>query len=338
MVAERLRLPAHRSIFTRGTDPFAQPPRAPRRNHRMRALRLLRLQPLSRSARIAAAAALALCLAGAPHALAQNAPHDTRFAIADDGVRIAFESRGSSAPGAPTLVFVHGWSCDRSYWNNQLASFSRDYRVVAVDLAGHGESGTGRKDWSIAAFGSDVAAVVTKLGLARVILIGHSMGGDVVAEAARQMPGRVAGLIWVDVYKQLGPGRSPESVQAFADKLSPDFADSARAFVRTMFVTTSNPALVESIANDMASAPPAIAIPSLISAQSYSREMVRTLDALKLPGVAINPDNAPTDVPSLERHGFQVIIVPGVGHFLFLEDPQRFDAALRRAISMLPRH
>jgi pimeloyl-ACP methyl ester carboxylesterase len=300
----------------------------------MRALRPQRQPPSTRTA----AAALALLLAGAQHASAQNAPHHTRFATAADGVRIAFESHGRGARGAPVLVFVHGWSCDRSYWNNQLASFSRDYRVVAVDLAGHGESGVHRKDWSIASFGGDVAAVVAKLGLTRVILIGHSMGGDVVAEAARQMPGRVAGLVWVDVYKQLGAGRSPESVQAFADKIRPHFADSTRAFVRTMFVPTSNPALVERIANDMASAPPTIAIPSLIAAQSYSRQMVRTLDALKLPGVAIDPDNSPTDVRSLERHGFQVIIVPGVGHFLFLENPQRFDAALRTAIAMLPRH
>ena len=51
--------------------------------------------------------------------------------------------------------------------------------MVAVDLGGHGESGMGREHWTMEAFGDDVAAVVRGLGLERVILVGHSMGGYV---------------------------------------------------------------------------------------------------------------------------------------------------------------
>ena len=151
--------------------------------------------------------------------------------------------------------------------------------AATVYLAGHGESALGRKDWSIAAYGGDGAAVVKKLDLTRVILIGHSMGGDVIAEAARQLLGRVAGMIFVDVYKQLGSGRRPESVQ--------------------------------------------------------SRQMPHTLDELKLPVIAITPDNAPTDVPSMRQHGVEVVIMPGVGHFSFLENPERFNGLLRSAIVKL---
>src|SRR5207249_632714 len=117
---------------------------------------------------------------------------------APDGIRIVYEVQGEGRPGTPALVFIHGWSCDRSYWKGQLEPFSQRFKVVAIDLAGHGESGLGRDAWTIAAFGGDVAAVVQKLGLERVILIGHSMGGHVTAEAARRLPGRVAGLVWVD--------------------------------------------------------------------------------------------------------------------------------------------
>ena len=104
-----------------------------------------------------------------------------------------------------------------------------------------------------------------------------------------------------------------------------------------MFVTTSDPALVERVALDMSAAPPSIALPSLDSAFSYSREMPRTLERLHLPVIAINSDNAPTDVASLEHYGVQVIIMPGVGHFLMMEDPKRFNGLLSTAVDRLGR-
>jgi pimeloyl-ACP methyl ester carboxylesterase len=181
-------------------------------------------------------------------AQAQAGGAATQTATSPDGIRIAYETRGG---GPLAIVFVHGWSCDRSYWKAQLEPISRQYKVVAIDLAGHGESGLGRKEWTMAAFGGDVAAVVKRLDLRNVILVGHSMGGDVIAEAARQLPGRVVGLVWVDTYRELGVGRTPEQVQARVSRFRTNFVDSTRAFVRGMFLPTSDRALVDWVANDM---------------------------------------------------------------------------------------
>jgi pimeloyl-ACP methyl ester carboxylesterase len=126
-------------------------------------------------------------------------------------------------------------------------------------------------------------------------------------------------------------------VEAFVAKLRPHFVDSTRALVRSMFIPASNPVLVERVANDMSSEPPEVALPSVESSFGYSRQMPHTLDELELPVIAINPDNAPTDVPSMQRHGVQVVIMPGVGHFSFLEDPARFNGLLRAAIEKLGR-
>ena len=251
-----------------------------------------------------------------------------------DGVPIVYEVHGT---GAPALVFVHGWSCERSYWAGQLAPFSRTHRVVALDLAGHGESGRGRTDWTISAFGNDVAAVVEKLALPRVILVGHSMGGDVITEAARRLRGRVVGLIWVDTYGELGAGRSPEKVAAFVAPFRANFPDATRRFVHSLFRPDSDPALVERVAAAMSSRPPEIAVGALDSAFSYSREVVPALQELKLPVIAINADNRPTDVPSMNRAGVKVIVIPGTGHFPQLEAPDRFNALLTEAIDTLPR-
>ncbi len=117
-----------------------------------------------------------------------------------DGIPIHYEVY---ATGEPALVFVHGWSCDRSYWDAQVPFFSERHRVVTVDLAGHGESGLGRDAWSMRAFGQDVAAVVEELGLDEIVLVGHSMGGPVVVEAARILGDRVNVVVGADTFNDV---------------------------------------------------------------------------------------------------------------------------------------
>lgn len=253
--------------------------------------------------------------------------------MSPDGVPIAYEALGS---GAQALVFVHGWSCDRSYWSEQLQAFARDHRVVAMDLAGHGDSGRNREEWTIAAYGADVAAVVDALDLERVILIGHSMGGDVVVDAARLLPDRVAGLVWVDTYSQLGHVRSPEEVEAFLEPFRANFADSTYAIVRrNLFHPSADSALAESISRDMASAPPDIALASLESSITNDGVVPGLLDELNLPVVSINPERTNPDVTSLEGHGVEVIIVPEVGHFMPMVAPRRFNTILEGVVSEL---
>ena len=253
----------------------------------------------------------------------------TTFVRLPDGTRIAYETRGE---GTPALIFVHGWSCDRSYWKGQLEPFSRQFKVVALDLGGHGESDVTRKSWTMATFGADTAAVVEQLGLKRVILIGHSMGGDVIIEAARRLKGRVAGLIWVDTYRQLGTSRTAEQVAAFLAPFRANFVDATRTFVRRMFPSGADPALVERVAADMSAAPPAVGIAALESAFSYDREVPSMLQQLNLPVIALNAGYRPTDTASLERYGVQVMIMPHIGHFLMMEDADRFNSLLQTAI------
>src|SRR5262245_55599495 len=170
----------------------------------------------------------------------------------EDGIRIRFDARGE---GDRALVFVHGWSCDRSYWRHQVGPFAKAYRVVAIDLPGHGESGDGRRSWTMTSFGEDLAAVVNHLGLQQVVLIGHSMGGDVVVEAALRLGERVAGLVWVDTYHKLTVPESEEEVQAFLAPFRQDFVQATGSLVHRMFPPGAAPDLVEAIATDMSSAP-----------------------------------------------------------------------------------
>jgi len=252
-----------------------------------------------------------------------------------DGVRVAYDVRGT-AQARPSLVFVHGWSCDRTYWNAQMDAFADDFRVVAVDLGGHGGSTFGHREaWTISSFGGDVATVVKALGLRSVILIGHSMGGDVVADAAKRLKGRVNGLIWLDTYSKLGSPRTPEQREAFIAPFRQDFAKTTEAFVRGLFPPTADKKLVDRVATDMASARQQVALQSLESSLSNDRLMPSVLQELKLPVIAINPESSRTDRASLERYGVEVVEMPDVGHFLMMEDPERFNSILREAVERL---
>jgi pimeloyl-ACP methyl ester carboxylesterase len=250
-------------------------------------------------------------------------------AISYDGTQIAYEVFGV---GPQALVFVHGWSCDRSYWSAQNEPLSRNFRIVTLDLAGHGESGLGRSAWTIAGFGSDVAAVVSDLDTDSVILIGHSMGGDVILEAARQLPGRVRGLIWVDTYTQLSEFQTREQVRSRMAPFRRNFIGETRAFVRRMFPSSADRSLVERVAVDMSAAPAEIALEAMESAWTFGATVPGMLRDLGVPLVAINAETPPTDMDSMRRNGVEVVIIAGVGHFPMMEDPGRFNECLTKVV------
>jgi pimeloyl-ACP methyl ester carboxylesterase len=253
-------------------------------------------------------------------------------AASADGQRIQFEVGGE---GDRTLVFVHGWSCDRRYWAEQMTAFADRYHVVAIDLAGHGESGTGRRSWTIPAFGDDVAAVLERLDIRGGVLIGHSMGGDAIVETALLVPHRVAALVWVDTYRELGEVRSSDEVERFVELLRLDFVAETRRFVHGMFPATTDPALVERIAADMSAATPEIAVDAARHSFANDGPILERLAMLRqreCPIVAINPEVPPTDAASLSRYGVTTVLMPNVGHFPMLEDAERFDEVLENVL------
>jgi pimeloyl-ACP methyl ester carboxylesterase len=165
--------------------------------------------------------------------------------------------------------------------------------------------------------------------------VGHSMGGDVVVEAALRLGERVAGVIWVDTYQTLEDPSSPEELDAFVEPFRRDFSGQTRTFIRGLFPPTADPVLVDWVAEDMASAPPGIAVDAGAYAWGNDGPILGALDRLAVPVVAINPDDRPTDVDSLRRHGVSTVIVHGVGHFPMLEDPAQFNRVLDEVVASL---
>ena len=115
--------------------------------------------------------------------------------IVRDDIKLAFEDRGA---GKPALVFVHGWTCDRSFFAPQAEHFARRHRVVSVDLRGHGESDKPHGAYPVPAYADDIAYIIEHLGLGKAVAVGHSLGGIAVLQLAVAHPGCTAAIVMVD--------------------------------------------------------------------------------------------------------------------------------------------
>jgi len=253
-----------------------------------------------------------------------------------DGVAIAYTTYGASDGSAgAAVVLVHGWAGNRNCWSRQLDFLAERYRVIALDLGGHGESGLGRSDWNLPAFGDDVVAVVEEVGARKVALVGHSMGGDAVVHAARQLGDRVMGLVWTDAFRSLGhePESSPEEVEAFLAPFREDFGAAVDRFVHGLLPLQADPELVNRIATDMVATPREVALGSLRYARNRQPPILAALPHIEAPIVAINPGLTPTDVDSMRDHGVEPIVLEDVGHFPMMEAPDRFNAVLADALA-----
>src|SRR5918996_1569726 len=189
-----------------------------------------------------------------------------RVARSRDGVEIAYATNGAAAGAeAPAVVLVHGWAGNRTYWDHQVGYLGERNLVVAVDLGGHGGSGVGRAEWSLPAFGDDVVAVVDEVGAQKIALVGHSMGGDAIVYAARQLGDRVAGLVWVDAFRSLGnePESSPAEVEAFLAPFHHEFEAAVEKFARSLLPEAADDDLIDRISTDMTATTREVALGSL---------------------------------------------------------------------------
>jgi pimeloyl-ACP methyl ester carboxylesterase len=250
-----------------------------------------------------------------------------------DGVAIRF---GVLGKGEPAVVLVHGWALDRHVWDGQAPQLSRRHRVVTLDLAGHGESGRQRPAWTMAAFGEDVKAVVEAVGARQVVLVGHSMGGPVVLEAARRMPERVKGIVLVDTLLDVEERTPAEAIDTMAKQLQADYKTTVTQMTNEYLFAPATPAAVrERVLANATDMTPEVSIAVLRAAWSY--DPLPALREMQAPIRAVNADKFPTHVEVNRRHmpGYEAVLVPGSGHYPMLEDPPRFDPALDRALAQV---
>ena len=245
-----------------------------------------------------------------------------------DGSSIFYDSRGE---GDVTLVFVHCWTCNSEFWQPQIDYFARDYRVVWLDLAGHGKSSSQRQEYTMSAFGNDVAAVVDRVGADRVVLVGHSMGGPVVIEAAKLLGDRVIGIVGVDTfYTPFEFDTSEEKIQAFVQPFKEDFQGASEQLVQSMFTPKADPEVVSYIIEKMGSVDREMAVSALYEifrwrADSEPSDLPQYADKLRNINGAFTGEENPLHE--------SVVLIPEVGHFVAQVKPDEFNQALEEILA-----
>jgi pimeloyl-ACP methyl ester carboxylesterase len=245
----------------------------------------------------------------------------TTSAATVDGLNIHSSSSGS---GKATLVLVHGWTCDSSSWASQVPALSKKYRVITLDLPGHGRSGAPADGkFSMDLFARAVEAVRAEARVDKIVLVGHSMGAPVIRQYARLYPDRVAGLIAVDGpldMRQFPADFKPPSLAG------PEGRKAREGMIRGMFTPQTPPELQQRILDMMLKAPEATAIGAMRSIMDPS---LRKNDATPMPALAIWAGTN-QQLPKLEEARtalpkFEQTQVAGTGHFLMMEKPEEFN-------------
>jgi pimeloyl-ACP methyl ester carboxylesterase len=222
---------------------------------------------------------------------------------------------------------VHGWTCDASAWDDQISYFKYKYQTISLDLPGFGRSGSNRQNWSMERYGEDVAEFTNELDLRNIILIGHSLGGCVVLEAAKKIKSKVSAVVLVDVLRSLTTQYDSAYVINFYntvkdnykdfDWLSDYFGKDSILAKRHMAMTPSNfpeswwPILEENF-------------------RWRNDDAIPTVSEIIVPIRGINSDRSETvyDEWNTYTNDFEAIIFENCGHYVHWEYPDKFNRTL----------
>ena len=267
----------------------------------------------------------------------QNNKSNKMKEIKRDNAIINYNITGS---GDTTLLFIHGSYIDQTYWKQQVDYFSPNYKVVMFDLPGHGKSGTERKHWTTEGFAEDVITVIKELDLKNVILIGHSLGGDINLIAATSHPENIIAFIGIDNFKNAAtalPAEYEQQAASIEQKLKTDFANTNEQFARMALLTEQTPIeITNRVVKDYRNAYQPMAIETTPEIFKLFESEKKLLPQLKLKLYLINVDYMPTNEEPLKQYasnGYEVLHMNGTCHYPMLENPEELNKLLQQTIS-----
>ena len=258
------------------------------------------------------------------------------------GIEMAYEDSGGS--GAP-LVLLHGFPFDRSMWRGQASALGGEFRVVAPDLRGLGETPLGGNDVTIEVMAEDVAALLDELNVERVVLGGLSMGGYVAFEFIRKFRGRVRALVLADTRPQADTedgrrAREENAQRALKDGMAPVVESMLPKLLSAETRERGGEVLKRVRAMMLGTRPEGAA--AALRAMAVRRDQTDLLPSIKVPTlILVGSEDAvtpPEDAEAMNAkiEGSRLVVVEGAGHLSNVERPSEFNRALAEFLRSLP--
>lgn len=263
------------------------------------------------------------------------------------GYRRAFVHAGKG----PAVLLVHGIGDSSDTWKQVIPDLARDHTVIAPDLLGHGRSDKPRADYSVAAYANGMRDLISVLGVERVTVVGHSLGGGVAMQFAYQYPDRCERLVLVSTG---GVSHEVHPLLRLAAAPTVDFFLPLLSLGPTRHVGSYGLKLLESTKSDLGRDAPHLArvfdaLPDATARRAFVRTIRAVVDwrgqAITMLDRCYLTRGMPTllvwgtrDAVLPFRHahlaraampGSKLVAFEGAGHFPHQNDPEKFMRVLR---------
>ncbi len=277
---------------------------------------------------------IALLIASAAALSAEDAPPlGSSRSTPLDGAKVHYTDYGA---GENALLFVHGWSCDETFWAEQAPWLGAKFHVITIDLPGHGQSDKPQIAYTMDLYARAIDAVLRDAKVKAATLVGHSNGTPVIRQFYRKFPGKTRALVIVD--GALRPFGDNAMMEKFVAQLkAPNYEENTSKMIASMTSPIHDAAMREQIKTAMLRTPQYVA----------ASEMEATLDPelwkpdkINVPVLMILAKQ-PAWTPEYEQFARGIVadldyqVWDGVSHFLMMEKPEQFNRAV---IAFLEKH
>ncbi|MGE5447649.1 MAG: alpha/beta fold hydrolase, partial [Bacteroidales bacterium] len=195
---------------------------------------------------------------------------------------------------------------------------------------------------TIEEYAHDVIAFMVTLNLKNVVIVGHSMAGEIMLQMALTKDSQIAGIVGVDNFKLIDVVFTPEQMKQMTDflpLLEKDFKNSAPVYADLMlFHPTTSKEVRDRVKTDFANSDPVIGYGTIINHMHYSATDAQRLEQLNYKLYLINSDGFPTNETGLHNHcknGFQVEMIAATGHYPMIEKPAEFNWLLEKVLTSM---
>tara|TARA_Y100001970_G_scaffold78904_2_gene100588 strand:- start:11423 stop:12208 length:786 start_codon:yes stop_codon:yes gene_type:complete len=246
---------------------------------------------------------------------------------------MSYIDTGAVQPGKE-LVLIHGWCSNKFHWNPQIDFFKNSFRVIAMDLRGHGASFAPDDGYSFRNFASDINYLLDDLGVKHPIIFGHSMGGAIAIHLAAAFGSNARGLVMVDgslnIAEQESNLESNERIRSFKQNdSSSEIADRYESFFSHM----NDASLGKMIIKDAIKTPEHVAYASLLAL--YRDDVINVGKSITIPTLYIANAYSPRSSAEVKKFvpNSNFAQVVNAGHFLHLEDIEQANAMLNNFVN-----